>query len=71
MRDAHLAGTVNKGAGVYGYPAPTHVTRCVNSKNPYGHNRECPCGWYERQVRDSQRVPYLPPEPAELHEFFD
>lgn len=45
MREAHLAGKVNKGAGYYGAPAPTHVTRCVNSNNAAGHNPACPCGW--------------------------
>lgn len=34
------------GAGLYGAPAPTHVTKCVNSRNPFGHNKECPCGWW-------------------------
>ncbi len=40
----------NKGAGIYGYPAPTHVTRCSNSNNPFGHSEECPCGWARRPL---------------------
>lgn len=32
----------NKGAGLYGAPAPTHKTRCPNSNNPFGHSTECP-----------------------------
>lgn len=31
------------GAGYYGAPAPSHVTRCVNSNNPFGHSDSCPC----------------------------
>lgn len=54
MRDAPIAGMVNKGAGIYGVPAPTHVTRCPNSNNAFGHHRDCSCGWY----RASQSVPY-------------
>ena len=61
MRDAHLAGTVNNGAGIYGYPAPTHVTSCPNSNNAFGHHRDCSCGWY----RASQSVPYMEPSPHE------
>lgn len=58
----------NRGAGVVG-SGGSHVTACVNSRNPHGHNRECPCGWWLRE-RASQVVPYLPPEPAQLHQFF-
>ena len=54
MRDAHLAGSVNKGAGIYGVPAPTHVTTCPNSNNAFGHSAACPC----RTTRKSQVVPY-------------
>lgn len=56
----------NVGAGLYGAPAPTHVTACVNSKNPHGHNPECKCGWAKK--RASQSVPYQEPEfPASRH----
>lgn len=58
----------NKGAGLYGAPAPTHKTTCRHSNNPNGHNPECECGW--AKARASQVVPYYPPEPAELHTFF-
>lgn len=37
--------TNQRGAGYYGAPAPSHVTRCVNSNNPFGHSPFCPCGW--------------------------
>lgn len=33
----------NKGAGLYGAPAPTHKTKCPNSNNPHGHSDQCPC----------------------------
>ena len=46
----------NMGAGLYGAPAPTHVTSCVNSNNPHGHSDQCPC-----RVRASQQVPYEEP----------
>lgn len=62
----HFTGQT--GAGLYGGPSSSHVTACVNSKNPHGHNPACPCGWAKE--RASQVVPYLPPEPAQLHEFF-
>lgn len=44
--------TNQRGAGYYGAPAPSHVTRCVHSRNPFGHNPECNCGW--------ARVPDVP-----------
>ena len=64
MRD----GTFGKvGAGLYGAPAPTHVTACVNSKNPHGHNQECKCGWAKK--RASQSVPYQEPDyPPSRHD---
>lgn len=31
------------GAGIYGYPALTHVTDCGQSNNPNGHSRSCEC----------------------------
>lgn len=43
MRDPVIATVNHHGAGFYGYPAPTHVTRCVNSRNSAGHSAECPC----------------------------
>ena len=46
----------NVGAGLYGVPAPTHVTSCVNSHNPHGHSDACPC-----RARASQQVPYAEP----------
>ena len=57
----------NRGAGVNRFGS-SHVTRCVHSKNPHGHNPECKCGWAKE--RASQVVPYLSPEPAQLHQFF-
>lgn len=54
MREGQIIGRANMGAGSYGTPAPTHVTRCVNSKNPHGHNKECPCGWWTREQREAQ-----------------
>lgn len=64
MRDAPIAGLVNKGAGIYGYPAPSHVTKCVNSNNPYGHSPSCPC----LALRASQSVPYLEPDEGDAIE---
>ena len=61
MREGHLAGAVNKGAGIYGVPAPTHVTECRHSHNPFGHNKECACGWWGRYLA-SQIVPYVEDE---------
>lgn len=50
------------GAGLYGGPAPSHVTRCVNSRNPYGHNRECPCGWAKPEgSQEPDSVPEITP----------
>ena len=51
MRDAHLAGAVNKGAGIYGVPAPTHVTTCRHSHNPHGHSAVCRCRRGDRIVK--------------------
>ena len=53
-RPASFVGVT--GAGLYGGPAKSHVTTCVNSKNPHGHNPACPCGW--ARERPSQTVPY-------------
>ena len=61
----------NKGAGLYGAPAPSHVTACTESHNPFGHNPECKCGWAKK--RPSQTVPCQEPEfPASRHnDLFD
>lgn len=61
--------TGQSGAGFYGGPPHSHVTTCVNSRNPHGHNPECRCGWKARE-RASQTVPYVEPVEAELHTFF-
>lgn len=45
MREVSLTGVATNGAGIYGYSAPSHVTKCRHSNNPNGHNPECPCGW--------------------------
>lgn len=58
IREVPPIGSVLKGAGVYGVPAPSHVTRCPHSNNAFGHNRDCSCGWY----RASQAVPYMEDE---------
>ena len=57
-REVPPVGSATQGAGIYGYPAPSHVTRCPNSNNSFGHHKECVCGWY----RASQSVPYLEPD---------
>ena len=59
-REVPPVGSAVKGAGIYGVPAPTHVTRCPHSHNPHGHNRECVCGWWGRRLA-SQSVPYQEP----------
>lgn len=33
---------------------------CKNRNNPFGHSRECPCGWWADRQRASQVVPYYP-----------
>ena len=45
----------NRGAGVNRFGS-SHVTKCPQSNNPYGHNPECECGW--AKGRASQSVPY-------------
>lgn len=42
--------TNQRGAGYYGAPAPSHVTRCHHSNNGIGHSDQCPCGVLERRV---------------------
>lgn len=66
--DIPVRFTGQTGAGLYGGVAPSHVTKCVNSRNPHGHNPECPCGW--ARERASQTVPYLPSSRDELHVLF-
>lgn len=66
MRHGVINNPNPHGAGKYGAPEPMHKTRCPNSNNPFGHSKECACGWW--LARPSQTVPY---RPAELHEYFN
>lgn len=70
MRESTLGGTM--GDNLYGASPRSHVTECVHSKNPYGHNPECSCGWFARS-RPPQVIPYEEPDlapdlPASDHE---
>lgn len=54
----------SRGAGLYGRPSKSHVTACVNSKNPHGHNRACPCGWAAEEAAaavDGDEIPESEP----------
>ncbi|GAA1329008.1 hypothetical protein ACFSWE_16575 [Leucobacter albus] len=56
MSEHRIGGTM--GDNIYGAQPASHVTKCVHSRNPYGHNPECVCGWANID-RPSQVVPYL------------
>lgn len=61
MRESTLGGTM--GDNLYGASPRSHVTECVHSKNPHGHNPECSCGWFARS-RPPQVIPYLEADTA-------
>lgn len=71
MSDGNVVGPASRGAGVYGTPAPSHVTRCVNSRNPHGHNRECPCGWWAREQAGSVYGEPVTVFPPSRHRWWD
>lgn len=68
MSDRPAQFTGHTGAGFYGGRTQSHKTACAQSNNPFGHSRECACGWWAEE-RASRTVPYMP-EKAELHTFF-
>ena len=57
-------GSLNGGKRSYigGGTAAVKKQSCVHANNPYGHSRECSCGWWARE-RGSQTVPYYPESP--------